>query len=385
MKRFFESFYWEVKRTTALVVLGALLGIIHIVYYFDWIHQSRLIPDNQFTGNLACWDFFSLCTTLEPSSFFSFLFTAYLVTAALAIVAFVSREFIGMGLIFLLLASTLHIGILVQDATLFSDFQPLFMVLNFGFLFIPNKNWLTRTAVIAAYGISSLLMFNAAWLSGLGIVDNFTMPWKALEWVGGGLAVIELALPVLLLSSLPQSRFAAIIGLAGVHICELIYRGGVDPIAKLLLLVFFVFDFFSMRQQQRESYYQSFAHPEPTHFWWPFVLGTFLFAQAPLFWSKSPLALLHMQGDHSLSSCEIVSLFANEERQHLRVDTHDHPEKNYCSRAAVRYRLNNLLNEQNQSHKAHKHVLEAHVFSGHVGNTAVREKDVFKIKERDQK
>jgi len=302
---------WEINRSPLLNYFGALLSVIHLINYYFWQGPLRISQGSAKLSPTLCWDFFANCQSAVGFSptIVNTLFTAYLVMGALGVIFFVWKRFVGISWACLFAATCLHLFFYILDASLASDFHALLIFLELSFLFVPNKISCVRIGVISFYLISVLRELNSEWLSGATLVGTMPMPQKGLEWVAATSVIAKLTLPLLLLSGIGQRVALGILGLFAFHGFYFYFMRDFTSAGMLLLLVFFVLNYFEQSRLERESLYQSYAHPEPSKLWWPAFIFIFWLAQTAIFKADWPTQILKIQGPAASSEC-YTTLFA---------------------------------------------------------------------------
>jgi hypothetical protein len=228
----------------------------------------------------------------------------YLIFACIGLVSFLWKRFVFISWISLLIVSVLHIFFYVSDASLGMDIHGFLIFLDITFLFIPNKISLIRYGVLSYYLISVWRELSPDWLSGANLIGQLPLPTKGLEWLAAVGVLIKITLPFLLVSPFGQRLTLAILGLLTYHSFLFYFQRDFSSLAMGLLVLFFVVDFFERKRLERESYYQSYAHPEPSKLWWPIVLGLYLLVQFNVFGAHSPTQLLHIDGPAAAIECQ---------------------------------------------------------------------------------
>lgn len=308
---FLKSNFWEINRSSSLQIFGAILSALHILNRFYWKGASTLLQSES-AKPLLCWNFHPTC--LDSKSLLSTIgtdaiFKLYLACGVLALLFFLVRRFVRASWTFLLLTNILSLFFYFQDASLASDIQSLLIFLNWGFLFCYNKSSLIRFGVIAFYLVSGYRELSPEWLTGAALHEYLNFPYKVLEWVAGMSITIQWTLPFLLISPFGQRLAFGVIGMAAFHFAHFYFQHDFASVAHLSMIFYFTYDFFERRRLERESMYQSYAHPEPSKLWWPAAAGFYILAQTSWFSTHTPFEMLKITGPHAAAECEHV-LFA---------------------------------------------------------------------------
>jgi hypothetical protein len=299
---------WEVDRSTSLSVLGGLIALGHAVTHFYWVRVSILFAEPP-SAPLLCWSFQSSCevpffsgTTLKG------LFWLQLFLSILAGVLFFLRRGTGIAWWGLLLSWSLHAWTYSQDASLRGNTYAFFLLLGFGFLFLPNKTALTRYLFLFYYLADAITKINADWLSGIAFVGHFEAPMKGFEWLAAFSIVFQMVMPFFLISRDGQRMGY---GFGVLFAYELLYSYIMRDAGYLvvgLILVFFIFHHFERKRLELEAMYQSYEHPEPTNVWWPAFLAIFVWAQIPTLAAYVPqLELVRMDRVKSTEECQVLA------------------------------------------------------------------------------
>lgn len=305
--KFIKKNLWEIERSPALLILGSLLSALHIINYFFWSHSSSFMASIE-GPPLLCWQFFSQCTDFKliPGSFASAFLVLYLIFAILGALVFMSRRFAGFAWFCLFFATLLKTLFYVQDASLESNYQNLLLLINICFLIIPNKSSLIRLLVFVGYLMMGFYKLSPEWLAGVTIPARVAMPLKGYEWLAVFSVLIEIIMPWLLISRIRVRFLYGFAALFGYHLIQLYFTHHFDHIAAPTILVFLAFEHFEQVRKDRESFYRSYEHPEPSKFWWPVAIGAFVLAQLPT-GNETLLRVFKIEKMGSYSECQQVA------------------------------------------------------------------------------
>lgn len=311
---FIKRNIWELERSSSLIFLGALFSAIHVINYFFWVGSASYLGKSD-SSPLLCWDFFSNCTELYivPPALTGFMLTAYLIVAGLSLLAFLTRRMTGFAWSLSFLTFLLNLIFYVQDASLHSNVHAMILIAQFCYLFIPSKLNTMRTIVFATYIFSGLGKLSPEYLSGAAIPTAIDIPMKGLEWVGVFSVVIEIIMPFFLLSRV-SLRFGYGFGtLFLFHLAQLYLNRNFEPVGMAILLTFFVSEHFEYTRRERESFYRSYEHPEPSKVWWALAASVFLAAQfTPS--SHSILALIKIEPPRTHLDCKQITFIYHSDR-----------------------------------------------------------------------
>lgn len=304
MIKFIKKNIWEVERSGSLLILGAIFSFLNILLFIFWRQTPNFVSDSS-VSPLLCWEFFPNCTelTLVPLGLAPLLFIFFVVFSVIALITFLIKRGLLAGWFSLFLAFLIQITFYVQDASLQSNFHSLFLLLQFCFLLIPNKSNLIRFFVFCFYIISGVNKLNPEWLSGVSIPQRVQMPLKGYEWIAVFSVLIELLMPWLLLSR-ERIRLAYGFGVLFIyHLFHFYFWRQFDQIGGAILIIFIAFEHFENSRRERESFYRSYEHPEPSKMWWPVVIGIFILAQLPLA-AHTPISVLRLEKGGAYSECQ---------------------------------------------------------------------------------
>ena len=306
---------WEVERSTALTWLGALISISQIITYYFWINNSTLFG-TQYIQPLLCWSFFPECGSGLGISghVLAGLFTLNLIMAVGALIFFVMQRFVGGAWTMTLISWCILTAVYLLDASLRTNTYTIFIVVTFGFLFMPSKVRLTKYLLFAYFIADAYTRLDPAWLSGLPLVDSLELPKKGLEWVAAFSVIIQLVMPFFAISKDGQRLGYGVGSLIIYNIFYFIILQEPGFMIVGLLMSFFVFDHFERKKLERESLYQSYEHPEPTNIWWPAIIGIFIVAQLPMLNHIRPLEFLRMQGISTSQECRLIAFSHYEDK-----------------------------------------------------------------------
>jgi len=292
---------WEIERSPLLSYLGAVLAAIHALNFYFWNRHGLLGP--RANVPLFCWDFAPNCGVTAAQGPQHWMFYLYFGLAALATLVFLTRRLTGFAWTLLLLTFALMLYFYIGNATLASDIQALLIVLNLGFLLFPSKPTLFRWSVLFYLFVAGLRELTPDWLSGKELQTQLAFPPKGLEWVAAMGILAKWALPLLLLSVIPQRFVIGVIGLLAYFAAHYFYLRDFQSIVLSMFVLLFAVALFERRRLEREAMYQSYAHPEPSRLWWPILFGVFIFAQTNLSKSSSVADLLRVKGPEPFVDC----------------------------------------------------------------------------------
>ena len=311
----FKRSIWEVERSTALTWLGALISISQIITYYFWINNSTLFG-TKYIQPLLCWSFFPECGSGLGISghVLAGLFTLNLIMAVGALIFFVMQRFVGGAWTMTLISWCILTAVYLLDASLRTNTYTIFIVVTFGFLFMPSKARLTKYLLFAYFIADAYTRLDPAWLSGLPLVDALELPKKGLEWVAAFSLIIQFVMPFFAISKDGQRLGYGVGSLIIYNIFYFVIIQEPGFMIVGLLMSFFVFDHFERRKLERESLYQSYEHPEPTNIWWPAIIGLFIVAQLPMLNHIRPLDFLRMQGISTSQECRLIAFSHYEDK-----------------------------------------------------------------------
>lgn len=303
-----KSNVWEIQRSRLLSYLGAILAGIHAVNYFHWLNRSQILNPSH-NSTLLCWDFSKHCGPIFslPPQIFAGLLTAYLAVSCFAALGFITRRLTGMAWVLLFIANAIKLFYYLSDASLAVDIQALLIFINFGFLFVPSKANLVRYSLLFYYFIEGYRELTPDWLTGKELQGHLPLPIKGLEWAAAGSIVIKWTLPLLLVSPFAQRLAFGVLGLLAYHLLHLYFFSDFESVAMTAFVIYLAIEYFERRRVERESLYQSYALPEPSHFWWPVFLALFILAQVPQINKNSAFTLLKIEGPAAINDCVQVN------------------------------------------------------------------------------
>lgn len=299
---------WEIERSTALTWLGALISISQIITYYYWINNSTLFG-TKFIQPLLCWSFFPECNAGLGISghVLAGLFTLNLIMACGALIFFVMQRFIGGAWTMTFVSWCILTSIYLLDASLRTNTYSIFIIIVFGFLFLPSKIKLTRYLLFVYFLADAYTRLDPAWLSGLPLLQSLDLPEKGLEWVAAFSVIIQLVMPFFAISKDSQRMGYGVGSLIIYNMFYFIVLQEPGFMIIGLLMSFFIFDSFEKNKMERETLYQSYEHPEPSNFWWPAVLTLFIAAQLPMLGHIRPLEFFRMQKVTTSQECRLLA------------------------------------------------------------------------------
>ena len=315
---------WEIERSLALSYVGAILAFLHVLNYYFWKHHALL--GRAAKGLLLCWDFTPHCGFTATHGLQLWLFHSYPVLAIVSLIVFTSRRLTGLAWSLLLFTFLLMLYFYIGNASLASDIHALFIVVNIGFLFIPRKLTLIRYSTLFYFFLSGLRELNPDWLSGKSLLPQLHLTLKGLEWVAALDILFKWALPPLLLSSLPQQFAIGVVALIAFLLVHYWYLHDFQSVVLVFFVVAFILDYFERKRLERESMYQSYAHPEPSKLWWTILFAVFIFAQTKFFKKLAVSQIIKIKGPAASIDCrqmnftvfqnKIKQVYLPTERQH---------------------------------------------------------------------
>jgi hypothetical protein len=304
MIKFIKKNIWEIERSNSLLVLGIIFSVLNILVYLFWRQGAGIINDNTISP-LLCWDFFPNCTStrIVPPGLTQALFVFFLIFDVLALITFATKRGLTLGWTCLFICLLIQLGYYVQDASLQSNFHSLVLILQFCYLLIPNKTNLIRFFIFSSYLISGVNRLNPDWLSGVSIPQSVAIPLKGYEWIAVFSVLVELLMPWLLISR-ERIRLAYGVGVLFIyHLFHFYFWRQFDQVGAALVIIFIAFEHFEQARRERESFYRSYEHPEPSKIWWPVVIGIFIAAQLPVS-AHTPITVLKLQKTNAYSECQ---------------------------------------------------------------------------------
>lgn len=312
---------WEIDRSSSLAILGAILSVCFLVLYYFWSAQTQLFNADHIKP-LLCWDFFPQCSTKVPipGSWMNFLFNASVALSILSLILFVMRRSLGIAWFFTFLTWGIYLSVYAIDASLRTNIIGFFILFVFSYLFIPNKQKLSRYLILAFYLIDCYTKINPEWLSGMPLYGSINVPEKGLEWIASFSVLIQLILPFFLISRDGQRLSYGFGALFLYHLFHFYTQRDPGHLIMAALLLFFVFDFFEFKRIQRETMYQSYEHPEPSSIWWPAIIAIFCGSQLVYAEGRFPLVLFQMQKPVGSLEC-ILTGYANYQNKVVALNT----------------------------------------------------------------
>ncbi len=302
---------WEIDRSSSLAWLGTLISVSFLFIYFFWSSQDQLFKGD-FVQPLLCWDFLPQCSQKIPfpAGALNWLFIGFVALSSLSLVLFFIKRSIGFAWTCLLFAWSVYALVYALDASLRSNILGFFVLLGFGYLFIPNKQKLTRYLFLSFYLVDVYLKLNADWLSGLPLYGSIDVPVKGLEWIASFSVLIQLIMPFFLISNDGQRMGYGFAALFFYHLFHFYVQGDPGHLILAMLLLFFIFDYFETKRIQRETMYQSYEHPEPSSIWWPVLVALFCVSQLSYAKGRFPLVLFQLEKPIGSVECQLIT-YAN--------------------------------------------------------------------------
>lgn len=320
MMKFIKKNIWEIERSSSLVLYGILFALLNMTLFFFWRSSAGIVstPESQ---PLLCWPFFESCQVIRliPTALISPLFALIIFTNLLAIAFFAVRRGLVVAWFLLFFSTLVQLLIYAQDASLQSNFLSLFFLISLSYLLIPNKSNLIRLLIFLSYILSAFYKLEPEWLSGVTLPQRLAIPLKGYEWIAVFSVLIEMVMPWLLIS---RERIRMAYGFLALFLYQgfhFYFWRQFDQIGAAALLIFVLFEHFEQNKKERESFYRSYEHPEPSKFWWPVILGSFALAQTN--WSaQSSLQIFKIEKANTYSDCQQFS-FVQFENKIEQVDT----------------------------------------------------------------
>ncbi|MGE0763113.1 MAG: DoxX family protein [Bdellovibrionales bacterium] len=301
---FLKSNLWEIKKSTALQIFGGLLGIVHTLTYWSWLSAGKLPLQYHANPQPMCWSLFESCdwVKLLSPALMEVIFHGFGVLAILSIGVFFFTRITGLGW-FMLFLVLLFKGILyIQDLRLSSNVNYAIFVLQFCYLFVPNKTNLLRWLLVSYYVASGLLKLSPNWLSGQWFVDQLHIPIKLGEWLAAVAVLAEMLAPVALFFRDLRNFLISYFVLIAYHGLMWYADSYLEPMIMLVLLQLFPLLSYEERKTEREYLYQSFIRPEPSRVWLWIGLIAFWTVQGLPYWPHhASSSLRHLEYGMALS------------------------------------------------------------------------------------
>ncbi len=269
---FIKSNLWEIRNSTSLKFLGFVISLSHAALLYSWWGNAPLLLGH----TPLCWSFLPNCQDLVFSTQgnIQILKYLYVLLTAISLLAFSTNRALGFGLLTLSSASIVNLIFLFYDSSFNTNLNSFVLTMTFFFICIPQKVRVAKVVIISSYFIWGLLKVNNEWLAGYWLSKNleFYLPPKGIEWVAAISLFAELVVPLFLLSKQTQ-RFYTGITLILIYSIFTGYIQGIETfLIHLLVILFFVVNFFEEEKEARESIYRSFIRPEPTKLWVAFSI-----------------------------------------------------------------------------------------------------------------
>lgn len=310
---FLKSNLWEIKKSSGLQIFGGLLGLIHALTYWSWAASGNLPLVYHANSQPMCWSLMESCQWVKFLSpgMMEFIFHAFGVLGVLAAGLFFFTRISGLGW-FLLFVILFLKGILyIQDLRLTSNVGYALFVLQFCFLFIPNKTSVLRWTLVSFYVASGLLKLSPNWLSGQLFIEELKVPVKLGEWLAAVAVLAEMLAPAVLFFKELRYFLGSYFVLIGYH--GLMWYSGhaAESMTMLILLQLFPLLSYEERKMERESLYQSYIRPEPSRVWLWVSLISFWVVQGMPYWPHNPSPQLK----HLEYGLALTPIAANQECQ----------------------------------------------------------------------
>jgi hypothetical protein len=279
---FLKSNLWEIKKSTVLQIFGGLLALAHLLTYLSWLRNGSAPLIYYANPTPMCWNLFENCMWVKLLSppLMEFAFHGFGAVAVLAIGLFFFTRLVSLAWVLMALALALKTILYIQDVRLSGNIHYLLYVLNFVYLFVPNKSNLLRWMVVSYYVASGLLKLSPNWLTGQFFIDQLAVPIKLAEWLAAMAVLMEMLAPVALFF---RDFKNFLIG----YCCLILYHGLMwytsgffEPSVMLLILQIFPLLYYEEKKIEREYLYQSFIRPEPSQIWLWLGLTVFWTLQA---------------------------------------------------------------------------------------------------------
>lgn len=281
-----KSQLWEIKKSSAVRLFGAVLAITHILTWVYWESQGALPLTYYAQSTPMCWSLFESCSAMRflPTSLMSFLYNSYLALGIITAALFAATRLVGFGWFLLVLLFVTKLIFYFQDFRLSSNEHYYLFLLNFFFLFIPNKERTLKALVISFYIASGLLMLSPEWLTGQWFIEYADIHPKLAEWFAGLSFLIYLIAPMGLLFNSFKYFTIGFLTLVGYHSVMWALDGFFTPTVMLAGISLFLFSYFERKKLETEYIYQSFIRPEPSKLWFILGLAFFWGAQSIPYW-----------------------------------------------------------------------------------------------------
>ena len=162
--RWIKSNYLVIKESFPLSILGLFLSLAHIITAFLWF-----LDEVMQLGSFRCWDFWPFCQLGQEILFQSlpYLLKIYGGLGCMAALCFLWRRAIRFGWWFLLASFLMRTMLYLSYADLADNVYSFLLVLDFCFLFIPEKERVIKALTISSYLVLGVLKLNTTYLTGL--------------------------------------------------------------------------------------------------------------------------------------------------------------------------------------------------------------------------
>ncbi len=289
---YFKSNLWEIRKSLALTYLGAVLALAHILTYANWLSEGSA-PLKYFAQSTPmCWSLWESCQWVRflPMAAMEILFQTYVVLAGISLALFLITRMVGLAWFVLMLAFSLNVLFYFQDFRLSSNEQYLLIILNFCFLFIPNKKTLTKFLIISYSVCSGLLKLYPQWMTGNWFEERMTIHIKLGEWLAAVGYLVETIAPAALLFRDARYFLSGLAAMIAYQVFLWTTSSFYSPVLMLALLSYFIAIVIEDRKTETEFVYQSYIRPEPSKMWVITVLFVFWLAQAmPILPLQNPI------------------------------------------------------------------------------------------------
>lgn len=304
--KWIQSNYWEIKQSRSLAILGVFFAFFHVTTALQWF--SADFAQREFA---PCWDALPSCQGWQDllSLQFSHIVKVYGVLAVLALLVFSSRKIVYVAWWLLLVSSSIKLVVYLTYAELADNMHSFLFIIEFCFLFILQKKRTIKALIISMYLVSGILKLNSDWLAGFWLAPQLDeLPVKAIEWIAAILVIVELTVPLGLVSRV-QKRFAlSVLILFIYHGLYWLYISPTVGAIQIGWLIFLLVDFYEVRKKSREYTYQpSYVRHEPSQCWPLMALTLFWALQFLPVWDQTVISEsfpLRLKSYKVLMSCK---------------------------------------------------------------------------------
>ncbi len=231
---FFNRHVQEIFTCKKNQIYGIFLSFSHLLTAYFWYRRDFD------TDGIVCWQFFSNCQFLTRHLFSEL---------SVDLIIYGSLSFFCMGLFFLkkekpayflfLALSVFKMIVQLSDYRFMGNYHYMSNVINFVFLFLPNKKNIVKSFLVLFYVAAGLIKFNLDWFSGAALINPSIFSGRLLIFSCAYVILLELVFSIGLLSTQRKYFYFVLAQVCLFHLFSWHIVGYFYPVIMLSLISIF--------------------------------------------------------------------------------------------------------------------------------------------------